>query len=113
MKKQCMIIQILQRDLAHVKHLEECRNKRHYELSARRAVHSKRLLAARAHKYFQDYELQLKSRFLRARTSEEQTFIRTFEKGLKLQGDKMRDAAKKRHLFIGNHVCRQLDAMET
>ena len=106
-------MEIVQRDLAHVRHLQESRNKRYYEQCARGAVQTRRLLAARAHKYFQDYELNLKSKFLSARTNEEQTFIRTFEKGLKLQRDKIRTAAKERRLLLENEVCQQLDAVET
>lgn len=109
-------MQIVQRDLAHVRRLQESRDKRYYEQCISGSVQTRRSLAARAHKYFRDYELQLKSKLLRARTSEEQTFIKTFEDGLKLQRDEVKNArkcTKERHLLIENQVCRQLEAMET
>lgn len=109
-------MQIVQRDLAHVRCLQETQDKRYYEQYISGRVHTKRSVAARAHRYFRDYELQLKSKLLSARTSEEQTFIKTFENGLKLQRDGVRNArkcTKERQLLIENQVCRQLEAMET
>lgn len=115
LEKQQLVMQIVQRDLAHARRLQESRNKHYYEQFIGKNLHAKRLAAARAGKYFRDYELDLKSKFLGARTREEQTFIKAFEKGLKSQREQVRDArkcVKERHDSIENEVCKELAAME-
>lgn len=116
LEKQQLVAQIVQRDLAHARRLREIQNRQHYEQYIQRSLHSKRLDAARAHRYFRDYELELKGKFLNARTREEQTFIQAFESGLKLQRDEVQDArkcAREKKTAIEGEVCRQLEGMES
>jgi hypothetical protein len=115
LKKQLMIMHIMQRDLAHIRHVQELQNKQCHERCISAILRKKRLISARAHRYFRDYEAQLQSRLLQARTREEQTFIRTFEKGLKLQKEEVRNSKKcmkESSSIIENEVCSQLIAME-
>lgn len=93
-KRQQQILQIAQKDLARTRHIKESQTKQYHDQCIRRTLQSKRLAAARAHRYLSDYELQMKSKLQQARTKEEQIFIKAFESGLKLQREEVRDARK-------------------
>lgn len=113
-QKQRTMLKILQKDLTHAKNIQGCRNRQYCEQYMKSILHSNRLAAARAWRYFQDYELKLKSELQRARTKEEQTFIKTFEDGLKFHKEGIiynRNTAKERQLLLKDQVCKQLEAM--
>ena len=82
-KRLELMLEIVQKDLAHAKCLQEHRNKKIYERCFQKTLHSKRLSDARAQRYFQDYELQQKLKLQKARTEEEQIFAKAFKRGLK------------------------------
>ena len=94
LKRQQQLLQMAQKDLARARHLKESQTKRYRDQCIRKTLQSKRLAAARAHRYLCDYEVQMKSKLQRARTEEEQTFIKAFECGLKLQREQVRHARK-------------------
>lgn len=78
-------------------------------------VHAKRQAAARARRYYHDYELRLKAKLQQRRTREEQIFRRTFEEGLELQRERIRElkryAKEKQEEHAKKHQD-QLDSME-
>lgn len=114
-QRQQALLKVVQKDLAHARRLQEYQAKCYHEKYVRMALHCKRLAAAKARQYFQDYELQLKLKLQRARTGEEQLFIKTFEDGLKVQRVQVRDAKKsvrEKESLLQNQVCEQLESME-
>lgn len=114
-QKQHAMLKMVQKDLTHAKCYRECQNKRYCEQYVRLSVQSKRLATARAHRYFREYELQLRSKLQNARTREEQTLIKAFESGLKLQKDNQRVAekyAKERQFLLESKVCEHVETME-
>ena len=115
-RKQQAMLHLLEKDLNHAKVLQENRQRKFQERCVRMAIHSKRSASARAFKYFQNYELQLKSKLQRARTREEQIFIGTFKRGLKMQQQHRRETrkyTKEQKILLEQQVCEQLEAMET
>ena len=78
-------------------------------------IRAKRQATARAKRYYRDYELQLKAKLQRRRTREEQIFKRTFEEGLDLQRERIRELkryAKERQEEHAKIHQDQLESME-
>lgn len=114
-QKQHTMLQLIKKDLAHAKSMQECQDRLHCQQLVKRTLHAKRQAAARAHRYFQDYELSLKSKLQKARTQEEQVFVKAVDDGLKCQKELTRAArrdAKERKLMLEDQICMQLEAME-
>lgn len=84
-------------------------------MAVKSSIRAKRQAAARAKRYYHDYELQLKAKLQRRRTREEQIFKRTFEEGLELQRERIRELkryAKERQEQHAKIHQDQLDSME-
>lgn len=113
-QQQKYILQILQKDLKHSKYLQECKNSRHLGIQVRKTLQNKRETEARAHRYFQDYELDLKSKLQRPRTKEELTFIKTFDHNLDLQKQMLRRTVKQRSEMLHQkeqQICKELETI--
>ena len=76
-------------------------------------IRAKRQAAARARRYFIDYELSLKAKLQRRRTREEQIFRRTFEEGLELQRERIRELKKYAKEKQEEHAKRHQDQLES
>ena len=76
-------------------------------------IHAKRQAAARARRYFNDYELQLKAKLQRRRTREEMIFRRTFEEGLELQRERIRELKRYTKEKQEEHARRHQDQLES
>ena len=79
------------------------------------SIRAKRQAAARVKRYYRDYDLQLKAKLQRRRTREEQIFKRTFEEGLELQRERIRELkkyAKERQEVHAKIHKDQLESME-
>ena len=78
-------------------------------------VRSKRQASAQARRYFNDYELRLRTKLQRERTREEQLFRRVFEEALELQRERVRElrrfAKEKQQEHTKRHE-EQLESME-
>ena len=114
-QKQSVMLKMLQKDLVHAKKVQECHDRKHWEQQTRTAVHAKRQAAARAWRYFQDYELQMRAKLQKARTREEQTLVQTFQNGLKQHKEVViadRRALKEKQLLLKNRVQKELESME-
>ena len=113
--KQEALLQMLHKDLTHASNLQQHQYRCYQERCVRMTLQSKRAANAMAQKYFHNYELQLKSKLQNPRTSEEQTFIETFDKSLNLYKQQIRECkkyAKERKGFIEQKVCSQLESFE-
>lgn len=76
-------------------------------------VHARRQAAARARRYYHDYELRMKAKLQRRRTREEQIFKRTFEEGLELQRERIRELKRYTKEKREEHAKKHQDQLES
>jgi len=106
---------LLEKDLRHAVHMQKHRLEHEHDRALRELMHANRMASARARKYFRDYELELKKKLQVPRTSEEQTFIKTFEKNMKLLQENTREkikSIKAKQTELEGKLCDHLDAVE-
>ena len=91
---------------------EEARSQ---QRAVRTQLQSRRQATARARRYFRDYELELKRKLQKKRTSEEQVFRQVFEDGLALLREREREVrkfAREKREHQREGLRRDLEAME-
>ena len=111
-KKLEAMSELVKKDLAHAKYLQEQKDKKFCEQQIQKSLHSRRLAEARAQKYFRDYEVQLKRQLQQPRTKEEQVFVKAFESGLKLKNEEKRRAQKCADERLHHEISQQLEKLE-
>lgn len=79
----------------------------------RSSIHAKRQATARARRYYHDYELRLKAKLQHRRTREEQIFKRTFEEGLELQRERIRELKRYARERQEEHAKKHQDQLES
>ena len=106
---------LVQKDLLHAFNMQQLKLQREQEQGVKNALRSSRMAAAKAKKYYKEYESALRSKLQVQRTKEEQTFIRAFHDNLKLQKEKERQRLKyikEKHALLELKMCDYLDSME-
>ena len=114
-RKQLGLRRLLEKDLRHAIHMQKHRLEQERSRALRQLVHTDRMASARARKYFRDYELELKKKLQVPRTSEEQTFIKTFEKNMKMLQENTRakiKSIKEKQVDMEEKLSDHLDAVE-
>eukprot|EP00731_Ephydatia_muelleri_P028577 Em0020g221a len=76
------LLQLIRRDLEHTRRMQRQRELKQEQQAVRSSVHNQRLAAARARRYYSEYELRLKAKLQKRRTKEEQVFRQAFEEGI-------------------------------
>ena len=107
--------ELLHKDLKHAVHVQKQKLECEQERGLKGMLHSNRMANARARKYFQEYELGLKNKLRVPRTSEEQTFIKTFEENMKRLQENTRarvKSIKERQADMEHKLCDHLDSVE-
>eukprot|EP00731_Ephydatia_muelleri_P038742 Em0888g2a len=88
------LLQLIRRDLEHTRRMQRQRELKQEQQAVRSSVHNQRLAAARARRYYSEYELRLKAKLQKRRTKEEQVFRQAFEEVLELQKERVREVKK-------------------
>lgn len=103
-----LMLEVVRKELVHIKCLHENKSKRFCEQAIQKALRSKRLSDAKVQRYFREYELWQKQKLQKPRTEEEQVFVKAVEKGLKAQKEEMiyarKCAQEKLQLQVSEHL---------
>ncbi|NXF45791.1 CEP95 protein, partial [Oceanites oceanicus] len=91
LKKHELLVAIIKKDQDHNKRLQEFKQRICQQKWAQNKVREKRQQIARARKYYEDYQVQLRAKMMRARTREERIFKNLFEEGLQIQKQRLKD----------------------
>ncbi|NXW01068.1 CEP95 protein, partial [Fregetta grallaria] len=91
LKKHELLVAIIKKDQDHNKRLQEFKQRICRQKWAQNKVREKRQQIARARKYYEDYQVQLRAKMMRARTREERIFKNLFEEGLEIQKQRLKD----------------------
>lgn len=88
------LLQLIRRDLEHTRRMQRLNELKQEQQAVKSSLHNQRLAAARARRYYNEYELRLKAKLQRRRTKEEQVFRQAFEELLELQKERVREVKK-------------------
>ncbi|NXL59901.1 CEP95 protein, partial [Chordeiles acutipennis] len=91
LKKHELLVATLKKYQDHNKRLQEFKQHIWQQKWAENKVREKRQQIARARKYYEDYQVQLRAKMMRARTQEERIFKNLFEEGLEIQKQRLKD----------------------
>jgi centrosomal protein CEP95 len=114
-RRQQLLIDILHKEQLHRQRLKEARDRRQLQLTARSKVREHRLQSARVRKYYEEFQVQQRSRMLKKRTKEELVFRRLFNDGLDIQKEHVRELrkyAKSQRLERSKQQQQELEALE-
>ncbi|XP_063816876.1 centrosomal protein of 95 kDa isoform X2 [Pseudophryne corroboree] len=90
-KKHGLLVDIIQREQGHNQRLKDFKERIRLQKSAHSKMRENRQQVARAKRYYEDYHVQLRAKFMRSRTREERIFKKLFEEGLALQKQRLRE----------------------
>jgi len=90
-KKQEALMNIMRKDVEHNKRLKDAKQKAHEQRQVKNKLRERRLASARARRYYDDYQLRMRSRQLKRKTKEEKIFKKLFEDALEIQKERIRE----------------------
>lgn len=116
LQKYKALQRLARKNLRHATYMQQFKLQRAQERAVKKTVHSTRVAASHARKCYLDYESALRRKLQVPRTKEEQTFVRTFQDGLRLKKERERERlkyTKERCGLLERKLCDHLDSVET
>lgn len=90
-QKQKIVLDMFRKELSHQNRLREAKERQRAQQSVKACVREKRQQSARARKYYDEYQVLMRSKMLRKRTQEELIFKKLFRESLDIQKERIRD----------------------
>ncbi|XP_013381104.1 uncharacterized protein LOC106152154 [Lingula anatina] len=90
-RRQEVLMNIMKKELSHNQKMQEVKERRAHEQAMKAKIREKRMQSARARRYYDDYQVRMRSRMLKKRTKEEMIFKKLFKEGLEIQKERLRD----------------------
>lgn len=112
-RRQELLMNIMRKELDHVKRVEEMKRKQLVENSMRAQAREQRFQNARVKRYVDEFRLEQRAKMLKQRTSEELIFKGLFDEALKLQRERMLELKKYAREKTAVNTRRQLDQIES
>ncbi|XP_006816335.1 centrosomal protein of 95 kDa-like [Saccoglossus kowalevskii] len=93
-KRQEILMNIMRKELAHNQRMRDIRDRATQQQLVKTRVRENRQATARARRYYEDFQLRMRSKMLKRRTKEEQIFKKVFEDGLDIQKNRIKELRK-------------------
>ncbi|EDO47908.1 predicted protein [Nematostella vectensis] len=113
--RQEKLLRILKKELDHNHRMREQRDREESQRSVKTKINEKRQVAARARRYYDDYQLRMRAKMLKRRTREEQIFKKLFEEGLDIQKHRVRELrqyAREKREALAQRQQNEIDSLE-
>ncbi|GAB1597840.1 centrosomal protein of 95 kDa-like [Argonauta hians] len=93
-RRRAILYDIMKKELSHHQRLSEIkeRKKQHFEVKNR--LHERRIISARARRYYDDFSVRMRSRMMKRNTKEEMLFKSMFKESLRTQKDRVLELQK-------------------
>jgi hypothetical protein len=114
-RKQELLMDIMRKDLEHLKRMEDLKRKQLVENSMKAKAREQRFQNAKIKRYLDEFRLQQRAKLLKQQTSEELIFKKLFNESLKIQKDRMLDLkkyAKEKNELNLKQQLNQIESME-
>ncbi|ELU06850.1 hypothetical protein CAPTEDRAFT_228536 [Capitella teleta] len=93
-RKQQLLLNIMKKEVAHNQRMKEVEERRKQQQSVKASIREKRQASARSRKYYDEFQVRMRSKMLKKRNREEMLFKKLFEEGLDIQKDRIRELRK-------------------
>ncbi|XP_061187769.1 centrosomal protein of 95 kDa-like [Saccostrea echinata] len=93
-KRHEIMVNIMKKELEHGQRMKEIKERQKQTVAAKNLIQEKRAQSARSRKYYDDYQVRMRSKMLKRRTREEMIFRKLFKDGLDIQKDRVRELKK-------------------
>ncbi|KAJ8302079.1 hypothetical protein KUTeg_021066 [Tegillarca granosa] len=93
-RRQEILVNIMKKELEHGQRMKDIKERKKQTLATKNQLHEKRIQSARSRKYYDDYQVRLRSKMLKRGTREEMIFKKLFKEGLDIQKDRIRELRK-------------------
>lgn len=93
-KRHEIMVNIMKKEIEHGQRMKEIKERHKQTVTAKNMIQEKRAQSARSRKYYDDYQVRMRSKMLKRRTKEEMIFRKLFKDGLDIQKDRVRELKK-------------------
>ncbi|KAK2184386.1 hypothetical protein NP493_267g00008 [Ridgeia piscesae] len=90
-RRQKVLLDIMKKELAHNQRMRELKARQAEQQAVKARIRDKRQQSTRIRRYYNDYQVQMRSKMLKKRTKEEQVFKKLFRDGLDIQKERIRE----------------------
>ncbi|XP_046366646.2 centrosomal protein of 95 kDa-like isoform X1 [Haliotis rufescens] len=103
-KRHEILTRMVQKQLEHSKRLQDIKDQRSQSASVKNKMHEKRMQSARARKYYNEYQVRMRSKMLKRRTKEEMIFKKLFDECLAIQKERIQEVRRYAREQRSNHA---------
>ncbi|XP_078340218.1 centrosomal protein of 95 kDa-like [Crassostrea virginica] len=93
-KRHEIMVNIMKKEIEHGQRMKEIKERQKQTVAAKNLIQEKRAQSVRSRKYYDDYQVRMRSKMLKRRTREEMIFRKLFKDGLDIQKDRVRELKK-------------------
>ncbi|CAH1795667.1 unnamed protein product [Owenia fusiformis] len=93
-QRQNILADIMKKEMAHNNRMREAKDRKAQHLSVQSQVREKRQQTAKSKRYYEEYQVRMRSKMLKKRTREEMIFKKLFKDGIEIQKERIRDLRK-------------------
>ncbi|XP_052084415.1 centrosomal protein of 95 kDa-like [Mytilus californianus] len=93
-RRQEIMVNIMKKEIEHSQRMKEIQERQKQTVATRNGFHEQRMQSARSRKYYDDYQVRMRSKMMKRRTREEMIFRKLFKDGLEIQKDRIKDLRK-------------------
>ncbi len=114
-RKQEILTDIMRKELSHNNRMKELKERQFQTQQVKTKIREKRVQSARARKYYEEYQIRMRSKMLKKRTKEELIFKELFKEGLQIQKERLRGLrsyAKEQRTRQSQRQQNYIDSME-
>lgn len=112
-KRQDILMDIMRKEMAHNQRMRDIQDRKAQQLSLQSKTREKRLQSARARRYYDDYQVRMRSKMLKKRTREEMLFKKLFKEGLDIQKERIRELRNYAKEHRTNRTKKQQNELES
>ncbi|XP_046572902.1 LOW QUALITY PROTEIN: centrosomal protein of 95 kDa-like [Haliotis rubra] len=103
-KRHEILTKMVQKQLEHSKRQQDIKDQRIQSASVQNKMHEKRMQSARARKYYNEYQVRMRSKMLKRRTKEEMIFKKLFDECLAIQKERIQEVRRYAREQRSNHA---------
>ncbi|XP_048738682.1 centrosomal protein of 95 kDa-like [Ostrea edulis] len=93
-KRHEIMVLLMKKEMEHGQRMKDIKERQKQTIAAKNLIEEKRAQSARSRKYYDDYQVRMRSKMLKRRTREEMIFRKLFKDGLDIQKDRVREMKK-------------------
>ncbi|XP_029642868.1 centrosomal protein of 95 kDa-like isoform X2 [Octopus sinensis] len=107
-KRREILHDIMKKELSHMQRLKEIKESKKRRIEVRNRLHEKRIISAKARRYYDDFSVRMRSRMMNRKTKEELLFKNMFKDSLQMQKARVLELQK----YVGELRKQKTEALQ-